>query len=128
MAFDVTTRYRGTLAGTTAAGGHTSTGASSNSKTVVVGDINITTYTAGGEPVLPADLGLESLDCILLEVVSVDVAAGVGATATNIHKVNYEYGANLVICWDGAAFATVPATSARVRFAAFGDVATPELT
>ncbi|KKL45797.1 hypothetical protein LCGC14_2351990, partial [marine sediment metagenome] len=55
MAFDVTTRYRGTLHGSVAAGGRTSTGARSNSKVVVVGDIHITTYTAGGEPVLPAD-------------------------------------------------------------------------
>lgn len=125
MAFDVTTRYRGTLHGSAAAGGHTSSGAASNSKVVVVGAIDITSYTAGGEPVLPADLGLTNLDCILLEVVDVD---GSVATTTNIHKANYEYGANLVICWDGAAFATVPGTSAIVRFAAFGDVAVPELT
>ena len=126
MAFDVTTRYRGTLAGQgMAAGGVDSAGSATNSKVVVVGDIHITTYTAGGEPVLPADLGLESLDCILLEVVDVDDAV---ATTTNIHKANYEYGANLVICWDGAAFATVPGASAQVRFAAFGDVAVPELT
>ena len=126
MAFDVRTFYRGSLAGQgVSSGGVDSAGVAQNSKTVVVGDINITTYTAGGEPVLPADLGLESLDCILLEVVNVDTAV---CTTTNIHHVNYEYGSNLVICWDGAAFATVPGSSARVRFAAFGDVATPELT
>ncbi len=126
MAFDVTTRYRGTLAGQGfGAGGRDSAGARTNSKIVVVGDIHITTYTSGGEPVLPADLGLESLDCILLEVVDVD---DVVATTTNIHKANYEYGANLVIAWDGAAFKVVPGASVQVRFAAFGDAAVPELT
>lgn len=125
MAFDLTTRIRGNLDGLSAAGGHTSSGGASNTKTVIVGEINITTYTAGGEPVTAADLGLDTLDCILLEVVNVDTSL---ATVTNIHKVNYDYTAEQILCWDGAAFATIPGTSARVRFAAFGDVAVPELT
>jgi hypothetical protein len=126
MAIDVTTRYRGTLAGQgSAAGGHTSTGSSANNKVVAIGDINITTYTAGGEPVTAADFGLESIDCILLEVVTVDTAEP--ATAV-IHVVNYDYVAGQVLCWDGAAGTTVAGSTARVRFAAFGDVAVPELT
>jgi hypothetical protein len=125
MAFDVRTFYRGSLANQGFTGGGVNgSGKAQDNKVVVVGDINITTYTAGGEPVTAADLGLDTLDCILLEVVNVDSTV---ATTTNIHKVNYEYGSNLVICWDGAAFATVPGTSARVRFAAFGEVAVPEL-
>jgi hypothetical protein len=129
MAFDLTTRIRGNLDGWSAGGGHKSSGAAANQKTVIVGDINITTYTAGGEPVTAADLGLETLDCILLEVVTVD---GSLPTATNIHKVNYDYTAEQILAWDGAAFATVPDGSpdtVRVRFAAFGDsAAAPELT
>lgn len=126
MAIDVRTFYRGALAGQRhAAGGHTSSGAAANAKTVVIGDINITTYTADGEPVTAADFGLETLDCVLLEVVTVDTAT---ADTSVVHVVNYDYSAQQILCWDGANGTTVAGSTARVRFAAFGDSATPELT
>ena len=43
------------------------TGAPSNKKVVVVGLINITSYTSGGEPIDAFDLGLEKIDFIGLD-------------------------------------------------------------
>ncbi len=123
MAFDVKTRIRGSLDGWGAAGGRTSSGGAASSKIVVVGEINITSYTGGGEPITAADLGLTNLDCILLEVVNVDSSL---ATATNNTKITYDYTAEQVLAWDGD-FDTVPGTSVLCRFAAFGDAPVPEL-
>ncbi len=127
MAIDVRTFYRGTLAGQSiAAGGVDSSGNAKNNKAVVIGDIDITTYTSGGEPVSAADLGLDSLDCILLEVVDVDAAL---PSTSVVHVVNYEYSAGLVLLWDGSGGTVVAGSNGRVRFAAFGDsAAAPELT
>lgn len=129
MAIDVRTFYRGSLAGQgLASGGVDSAGASENNKIVVVGDINITTYTAGGEPVTAADLGLDSLDCILLSPVAVDnLATGLPGTS-NILVANYDYTNEQVLLWDGAAGTTVAGSLGRVRFAAFGNGPAPELT
>ncbi len=127
MAIDIRVTLRGSLT-SPGAGGVTSTGAASQTKTVVVGDMNITSYTSGGEPVTAANLGLKNLDCLLLSVVTVDSAvASVGPNV--IHKANYDYTNELVLAWDGTTFADVPNTSARLRFAAFGDAAdAPEFT
>ncbi len=126
MAIDVRTYYRGTLSGQGgAAGGRDSAGAARNSKIVVIGEVDITTYTAAGEPCTAADLGLESLDCILLQAVNVDGALAQGNV---IHNINYDYTAQQILLWDGSAGTTEAGTSGVVRFAAFGDAAVPELT
>ena len=124
MAIDIVTRFRGVLPWG-ATGGRDSAGNPANNKTVVVGRMDITSYTTGGESVTAANLGLRNLDCILLNVEDVD---GSVATTTNIHSATYDHTNQLVLAWDGAAFATIPGTSAVVRFAAFGDGIEPELT
>lgn len=125
MAIDIVTRFKGVLPHG-ATGGVDSSGGAQNAKTVVVGRMDITSYTAGGEPVTASQLGLRNLDCILLNVEDVD---GAVATTTNIHLATYDYTAEQVLAWDGADFAVIPGASAVVRFAAFGDSAeAPELT
>ncbi len=125
MAIDIVTRFKGVLPWG-ATGGHDSAGGAQQNKTVVVGRMDITSYTGGGEPVTAANLGLKNLDCILLNVEDVD---GSVATTTNIHVATYDYTAEQVLAWDGADFAVIPGTSAVVRFAAFGDSAeAPEFT
>ncbi len=116
MAIDVTIRSHTALLG----GGYGATGAASNRKTVVVGDINITTYTASGEPVFPKDLGLTAIDGLFLTVLDVD---GNVPTATNIHSVGYAHVTGLILLYDGSAGTTDATTDAQVRFVAFGDSA-----
>ena len=131
MALDVRTFYRGTLAGQAgfASGGVNSSGAAKNTKTVVVGDVHVTaSYTAAGEPLTAADLGLATLDCILLSPHWVDDASTGLPAADNILVANYDYSAEQFLMWDGSAGTTEANTTCRVRFAAFGDAATPELT
>lgn len=120
MAIDVRTRSITSLP----SGGRTITGSASNGKAVVVGDIDITTYTSGGEPVTAADLGLTTIDALFISVIDVD---GSNPAANNILEGNYVRATNLLLLTDGTT--NVDATSnAQLRFVAFGDSATPELT
>lgn len=123
MAFDLKELGRLTVPGL---GGHSLTGAAKNDKVAVWGDIHITSYTAGGEPVTAADFGLSTTDAVFLSVRDVDDSL---PTATNIHVATYDYGAEQVLAWDGSAGTTVPGASAQLKFLAIGDSAdAPELT
>ena len=116
MAIDVTIRSHTVLQ----QGGYGATGAASNSKSVVVGNIDITSYTGSGEPLTAKDLGLLTIDGFFLSVVDVD---GSVPTATNIHNGGYEHAEELLILFDGSGGVTDPDTDAEVRFVAFGDSA-----
>ena len=54
MAKNVKIRSKFTIPGT----GFTSAGVAVNNKTIVVAEVDITSYTSGGEPVVAADFGL----------------------------------------------------------------------
>jgi len=116
MAIDVTIRSHTVLQ----QGGYGATGAASNSKSVVVGNIDITSYTTNGEPLTAKDLGLLTIDGLYISVIDVD---GTLPTATDIHNAGYEHAEELLLLFDGAAGVTDPDTSAEVRFVAFGDSA-----
>ncbi len=116
MAIDVTIRSHTALH----QGGFGATGAASNRKSVVVGDIDITTYTASGEPLVPKDLGLTTIDGLFLSIVDVD---GTLPTATNIHNGGYDHTGELIVLFDGSAGTADAGTDAQVRFVAFGDSA-----
>ena len=121
MAIDIVTRFKGALPHL-ATGGRDSAGGTQQNKTVVIGRMNITSYTSGGEPVTAKDLGLKNLDCILLNVETID-GATVAVGANVIHVANYDYTNELVLAWDGTTFSTVVTSTAVIRFAAFGDSA-----
>lgn len=122
MAIDVTIRSITALAG----GGKTIGGAASNRKAMVVGDIDITTYTSAGEPISPNDLGLTTVDGFHVSVVDVD---GTVASATQILGWGFDRGTDLLLLVDGSGGVTDAGTDAQVRFVAFGDLAAaPELT
>ncbi len=122
MAIDVRVRARTPLA----VSGFTSTGAVSNTKTMIQGDIDITVYTADGEPVTPRDLGLENIDALFLSVVDVD---GTVASVSQVTNAVYDHTAEQILLWDGNTGDTIAGSNGQVRFLAFGDsAAAPELT
>ena len=121
MAIDVTVRSHTVLT----QGGYVATGIASANKSVVVGDIDITTYTSNGEPLIARDLGLLTIDGLFISVVDVD---GSLPTATNIHNAGYEHGEELLLLFDGSGGVTDAGSNAQVRFVAIGDSArAPEL-
>lgn len=122
MAIDVRTLSRTPLA----LSGRTSTGAVSNTKTMVTGDIDITTYTANGEPLAAADFGLTVIDAVFFEVLDSD---GTVASVSQIFNITYDRTNELLLIWDSNGGVTVTTSNAQVRFLAFGDsAAAPELT
>ncbi len=121
MAIDVRIRSITALPG----GGKTITGTAVAQKVIVVGDIDITTYTTNGEPVRAADLGLCNIDGLFVSVMDVD---GTVPAASQICEANYVRGTELLILSDGTVNAD-PDASGQVRFVAVGDSAlAPELT
>jgi hypothetical protein len=116
MAIDVRTLSRTPLGVT----GHTLTGEVSNSKTMVTGDLDITTYTASGEPLVASDFGLTNIDALFVEVLDVD---GTVASTSQIFNANYDRTNELFLLWDGNAGVTVAGSNAQLRFIAFGDSA-----
>ncbi len=122
MAIDVRVRSRTSLLGS----GHTVTGATVNTKTMVQGDLDITTYTTAGEPLVPRDFGLTVIDAIFIDVLDVD--GGVIAT-TSVIIGDYDRTNELLLLWDGNAGVTVAGSNAQLRFLVFGDsAAAPDLT
>ena len=122
MAIDVRTLSHTPLALT----GRTAGGAVSNTKTMVTGDIDITTYTASGEPLAAVDLGLTVIDALFFEVLDSD---GTVASVSQIFNITYDRTNELLLIWDSNDAATVTGSNAQVRFLAFGDsAAAPDLT
>lgn len=122
MAIDVRTLSRTTLHET----GRTASGAVSNTKTMVTGDLDITTYTASGEPIVAADFGLTVIDAIFFEVLDSD---GTVTSVSQLINITYDRTNELLLIWDGNAGVTVTGSNAQARFLAFGDSSTaPELT
>lgn len=116
MAIDVRIRSITSLAG----GGKTIGGNASNRKAIVVGDIDITTYTSGGELINPPDLGLATIDGFHVSVVDVD---GTVPSATQICGWGYDRALSLLLLVDGAGGVTDADSDAQVRFVATGNIA-----
>ena len=116
MAIDVRIRSITALAG----GGKTVGGTASNNKVMVVGDIDITTYTSGGEPVSPQALGLTEIDGLHVSIVDVD---GSVPSATQICGWGFDRGTDLLLLVDGSGGVTDAGSNAQVRFVAFGETA-----
>lgn len=122
MAIDV--RIRSITALTS--GGKDIGGNASNDKAMVVGDIDITTYTASGELVSAAALGLRTIDTLHISVVDVD---GTVASATQILGWGYDRATDLLLLLDGNGGVTDAGSNAQVRFVATGNTAAaPNLT
>jgi len=120
MAIDVRTRSITALP----TGGKDINGVAKSNKVLVVGDIDITTYTSGGEPIKPADLGLSTIDGLFVSMRDVDDTL---PAAAQLPEANYVHTTNLLVCCDGTG-SDDPNASAQLRFVAIGDSALPELT
>ena len=122
MAIDVRVRSRTPLM----VSGHDVNGAVVNNKTMVQGDLDITTYTTSGEPIVPKDFGLTVIDALFIDILDVD--GGVSSTSSILIG-NYDRTNELLLLWDGNGGVTVAGSNAQVRFLAFGDsAAAPDLT
>ena len=122
MAIDVRVRSRTALLGS----GHDVNGATVNNKTMVQGDLDITTYTTAGEPLVPRDFGLTVIDAIFIDVLDVD---GTVIATNSIIIGAYDRTLQLLLLWDGNAGTAVAGSNAQLRFLVFGDSATaPDLT
>ena len=122
MAIDVRVRSRTPLM----VSGHDVNGAVVNNKTMVQGDLDITTYTTSGEPIVPRDFGLTVIDALFIDILDVD--GGVSSTSSILIG-NYDRTNELLLLWDGNGGVTVAGSNAQVRFLAFGDsAAAPDLT
>lgn len=102
------------------AGGKTASGVSVNNKTLVGGRINVTSYTAAGEPLSAADVGLETIDHIFFNVESVNNAVTEFAAA-NPGWANYNRTNATMVVISDATTANVTGQAAVVRFLALGD-------
>lgn len=111
-------------------GGFNTAGVAKNLKERVVAEVTVTVWTANGEPLTPNDLGLETIDDIQFDVVSVNDAATV-PIATAIPLAAYDRTGQRVICISdhGTDTPVVTGEAAVYRCVAFGDSArAPELT
>ena len=118
MAKSVKVRSRFSIPGT----GFTSAGVAVQNKTIVVAEVDITTYTSGGEPLTAADLGLETIDALLVDVNTID---GSEAATATFFLASYARTTGLLQLSEDAATASAVADSAaNVRVVAIGDSAT----
>lgn len=105
-------------------GGFDSNGVAKQDKVEVSGIINVSSYTANGEPLSAADVGLATIDTIHFDVESVN-NAGTVPVATAIPLAAYDRtGARVIIVSDhGTDTPVVTGEAAVVRFVATGDSA-----
>lgn len=109
--------------------GHNVDGSTSNDKVIVGGQINITSYTASGEPLRPHDLGLSTIDFIGLDVRSVEDAVTEPVSGAIPMAAYSDVLQVLVINIDhGADTPVTTGADANVRFLAVGSALTANLT
>jgi len=125
MAKNVREAYRLNLPG----GGTTETGASVNGKVLVSGWIFVTSYTSGGEPLSPTDLGLTEIDFLGLDVRRVnDAGTEPAATIQPIAAYDDVLDLLVILSNSNSATANVTGEDAEVRYLAVGDAVTADLT
>jgi hypothetical protein len=121
MAADVKITFRGFLQGV---GGHTTAGVSKSNKVLVTGEFNVTSYTASGEPLSAADLGLSTIDSLTFDVRTVNDAATVPASGAIPMAAYDQTGSRVIINIDhGADTAVTTGQDAVLKFIAIGDSA-----
>lgn len=109
--------------------GHNVDGSVSNDKVIVGGQINITSYTASGEPLRPHDLGLSTIDYIGLDARSVNDAVTEPVASAMILAGYDDVQQLLVIVGDhDGNTPVVTGEDANVRFLAVGSALTANLT
>jgi len=124
MAYDLKVRTRFTVPGV----GFNSSGVPVNNKVFVAGELDVTSYTTGGETVNPADLGLTTIDYFGLEVLTVN-DAGTEAAAGTMTVAHFIPSTNKVLIHTDVDTEVTSTQDATVRFLAVGDSAlTAELT
>lgn len=123
MAYDLKTFGKIRLEG----GGFTSGGQAKNNKAVVFGQINVTSYTTGGETVKPEDLGLATLDVVTFDVRTVN-NAGTEIAAGTLFSADYINSSNKVLIHADVDAEVTSTQDAVVHFMAFGDEFTADLT
>jgi hypothetical protein len=99
-------------------GGFTTGGTPKQGKTQVWGRVTINPYTVGGEPLTPNDVGLTTIDNIVL---TVDSVGGTAIGAVEASAV-YRYTAQTVVVFEAAAD-QAEAEAVVLRFVAQGDSA-----
>lgn len=98
--------------------GWTTSGVPKQGKTMTWGHVNISSYTAGGEPLTPNDVGLTTVDFLQANVVSV---AGTEIGTVEASAV-YQYTSQELVVFEAAAN-EVDTEAAVCRFFAVGDSA-----
>jgi len=120
MAKSVKVRGRFTVPGQ----GADSNGVPQQDKTIVIGELDITSYTALGEPLSAADLGLETIDAVMFDVRTVNNAATVPASGAIPMAAYDQTGARVIVNIDhGADTAVTTGEAASLNFVAFGNSA-----
>jgi len=126
MAKVITVAYRLNLPG---GGRAVDGGGAVNNKVIVAGEIDVTSYTASGEPLAPKDIGLTNIDYIGFDVRSVNDAVTEPASGA-IPMAAYDDVLDLLIINidHGADTAVTTGEDANVRFIAVGDALVADLT
>lgn len=119
MAYDLKVRTRFTIPGT----GFDSSGTPKNDKVFVAGELDVTSYTTGGETVTAADLGLSTVDVITFDVRHVNDAA-TEPTASNQLTAHYIESTEKVMIKLNEDAEVTSSQDANVRFVAVGDSGT----
>ena len=120
MAIDVKVRFRSYLPGA----GRDSSGNPSQRKQEVRGVIDLTSYTRGGEPLTPTDLGLTSIDWLDIKVADAVKSPDPTEGRQSAHFSNSAQEFYLVhTTAAGAEAESAGATAATLWFNAFGDSA-----
>jgi len=117
MAYNITTTFKSPIE-SGGRGGRDGIGVSN--KVMISGRINITSYTATGEVILPSDFGLRNIDSIYFNAESFNNAATKLLAAT-IGRVGYNTGLSKVVIATTGTTANTTSQAAVVRFLAIGD-------
>lgn len=121
MASDVKIRFRSFLPGA----GHDGSGNAKQGKSNVRGEINVTSYARGGETLTPQDVGLTTIDDIVL---TPKEAAGGANPAQGARRALYSHAAQQFYVLEnvnatGVENEAASAAAINIRFDAFGDSA-----
>lgn len=124
MAYDIRVNFRTWIPGA----GFNLSGVAVQGKQVAVGQIDVTSYTTGGETVNAQDLGLETVDAIVFDVERVN-NANTEPAASNLLTAQYIRTTSKVMIKLDENNEVSTTQDARLYFIAIGDSAlAPELT
>lgn len=119
MATNVKTRFRKFLPGA----GFDANGSPVQGKTRVVGRLEVTSYTRGGEPLTPRDIGLTTIDSIDIRVENEVAGPGAEVTREARYSLTDEVFYLTTTDSDGTRLEATGAGTENLQFDAFGDSA-----